>query len=65
MRNVRMTVAESLEALKRVVAIGAAHSTPADAVISCCFGSPYESGLRPAAADQREIARAVSLLLAP
>jgi hydroxymethylglutaryl-CoA lyase len=55
-RNVRMTVAESLTALERIVAIGAAQSTPTDAVISCCFGSPYESEI--AASDVAAIVAA-------
>jgi hydroxymethylglutaryl-CoA lyase len=55
-RNVRMTVAESLTALERIVAIGAAQSTPTDAVISCCFGSPYEGEI--AASDVAAIVAA-------
>ena len=41
-RNVRMSVAESLAALEQIVAIGAEHGVPTDAVVSCSFGSPYE-----------------------
>lgn len=37
-RNVNMSVAESLESARAIVDVG----IPVDAVISCCWGSPYE-----------------------
>jgi hydroxymethylglutaryl-CoA lyase len=45
-RNVRMTVAQSEAAIEDVVAV--AGGRPVDAVISCCFGSPYSGDLAPA-----------------
>ena len=53
-RNVRMSVAGSLAALEEVVALGDAAGVPTDAVVSCCFGSPYEGEIAPA-----EVARVV------
>lgn len=46
-RNVRMTIAESLAALGEIVEIGRERGVPTDAVISCCFGSPYEGEIAP------------------
>ncbi|MGX6447172.1 hydroxymethylglutaryl-CoA lyase, partial [Patulibacter sp. S7RM1-6] len=46
-RNVRMTVAEALDALADVTAIADAADRPVDAVLSCCFGSPYEGEIAP------------------
>lgn len=45
-RNVRMTVAESEAAIADIVAV--VDGRPVDAVISCCFGSPYSGDLDPA-----------------
>ena len=41
-RNVRRTIAESLQEIGEIVAAASAASVPVDAVISCAFGSPYE-----------------------
>lgn len=54
MRNVRMSVAESLDALAEIGAIAATADRPLDAVLSCCFGSPYEGEI-----DPDEVARVV------
>lgn len=51
-RNVRMTVAQSLDQLVEIVAAAATAADgaiPVDAVISCAFGSPYEGEIAPAA----------------
>lgn len=53
--NVRMTVAESLVALEAIGETARAADTPLDAVISCCFGSPYEGEIAP-----EEVARLVT-----
>ena len=45
-RNVRMTVAESEAAIGDIVEV--AGGRPVDAVVSCCFGSPYSGDLDPA-----------------
>ncbi|MBV8302621.1 MAG: hydroxymethylglutaryl-CoA lyase [Acidimicrobiia bacterium] len=39
-RNVRMSIEQSLDEIKRICAL--ARTVPVDAVISCSFGSPYE-----------------------
>ena len=44
-KNVRMTIAESVEAVRGIAAV--AGRLPIDAVISCAFGSPYEGDIRP------------------
>jgi hydroxymethylglutaryl-CoA lyase len=46
-RNVRMAVAESEAAIGEVVQVAAGR--PVDAVVSCCFGSPYSGEVDPAA----------------
>lgn len=51
-RNVRMSVAQSLDALAEVGEIAADAGRPLDAVLSCCFGSPYEGEV-----DPHEVAR--------
>lgn len=45
-RNVRMSVEESVAAIRAIAQI--AGSTPVDAVLSCAFGSPYEGDIAPA-----------------
>jgi hydroxymethylglutaryl-CoA lyase len=55
-RNVRRTIAESLNEIERICEIASASDVPVDAVVSCAFGSPYEGDI---AADE------VSSLLAP
>jgi hydroxymethylglutaryl-CoA lyase len=45
-KNVRMSVAESVEEAGRIAAL-ARGRVPVDAVISCAFGSPYEGDLEP------------------
>jgi hydroxymethylglutaryl-CoA lyase len=45
-RNVRMTIAESEAAISEIVDVVAGR--PVDAVISCCFGSPYSGDTEPA-----------------
>jgi hydroxymethylglutaryl-CoA lyase len=52
--NVRMSIAESLVALEAIGETARAADTPLDAVISCCFGSPYEGEIAP-----EEVARLV------
>lgn len=42
-KNVRMSIDESVEAIKGICALG----LPTDAVISCAFGSPYEGDIAP------------------
>jgi len=44
-RNVRMSVAESLEQVGAICE--AAGETPVDVVVSCAFGSPYEGDIHP------------------
>ncbi|HEX4983660.1 MAG TPA: hydroxymethylglutaryl-CoA lyase [Ilumatobacteraceae bacterium] len=46
-KNVRMTVADSEAAIADIVTV--ADGRPVDAVISCCFGSPYSGETDPAA----------------
>lgn len=48
-RNVRMTVAESVQQIEAICALAANASVPTDAVVSCCFGSPYEGDVAPKA----------------
>jgi hydroxymethylglutaryl-CoA lyase len=45
-RNVRMSVEESIVAAADICA--AAGSVPADVIVSCAFGSPYEGDIAPA-----------------
>lgn len=45
-RNVRMSVEESIVAASDICA--AAGSVPADVIVSCAFGSPYEGEIAPA-----------------
>ncbi len=45
-KNVHMTVAESEAAISEIVAIAGVR--PVDAVVSCCFGSPYSGDADPA-----------------
>jgi hydroxymethylglutaryl-CoA lyase len=45
LRNVRMTTAQSLEALSGICELA---TVPVDAVVSCAFGSPYEGDAVPA-----------------
>ncbi|HEX7133177.1 MAG TPA: hydroxymethylglutaryl-CoA lyase [Iamia sp.] len=47
-RNVRMEVDESVAVIGSIVE--AADATPVDAVVSCAFGSPYETDVDPASA---------------
>jgi hydroxymethylglutaryl-CoA lyase len=54
-RNVRMSVEQSLEALAAVAETARVAGIPVDAVISCCFGSPYEGEIAP-----DEVARVVA-----
>lgn len=42
-KNVRRTIEESAEEIRRVAEEARASSVPVDAVISCAFGSPYEA----------------------
>lgn len=44
-RNVRMSIAESQEAVAAICELAA--DVPVDAVVSCAFGSPYEGDLAP------------------
>lgn len=46
-KNVRMTVDESVEAVRAICSF--AGGVPVDAVVSCAFGSPYEGDIAPAA----------------
>lgn len=46
-KNVRMTVDESVEAVRGICSF--AGGVPVDAVVSCAFGSPYEGDIAPAA----------------
>ncbi|HVF76505.1 MAG TPA: hydroxymethylglutaryl-CoA lyase [Acidimicrobiales bacterium] len=46
-KNVRMTIDESVEAVRSICA--AVGSLPVDAVVSCAFGSPYEGDILPSA----------------
>ncbi len=48
-RNVHMTIDESVEAIAAICALVGAVAVPVDAVISCAFGSPYEGDIAPAA----------------
>ena len=60
-RNVRMTIAQSEDAIGEIVAVAAGR--PTDAVISCCFGSPYSGEIEPAevaALAERLLGRGVS-----
>jgi len=41
-RNVKMSIDESVDAIESITALAGTASVPVDAVISCCFGSPYE-----------------------
>jgi hydroxymethylglutaryl-CoA lyase len=45
-KNVRMTVADSESAISEIVTV--AGERPIDAVVSCCFGSPYSGETDPA-----------------
>jgi len=44
-KNVRMTIDESVEAVRSICA--AVGSLPVDTVVSCAFGSPYEGDIMP------------------
>ena len=44
-KNVRMAVADSEAAISDIVTV--AHGRPVDAVVSCCFGSPYSGETDP------------------
>jgi hydroxymethylglutaryl-CoA lyase len=46
-RNVRMSIAESIDAIEAICRT--AGTVPVDAVLSCSFGSPYEGDVEPAA----------------
>jgi len=48
-RNVRMTIAESVHQIEGICALAASAAVPTDAVLSCCFGSPYEGDIAPTA----------------
>jgi hydroxymethylglutaryl-CoA lyase len=52
--NTNMSVAEGVEQVGRMCAIGRDAGTDVDVVISCCFGSPYEGEIAP-----EEVARVV------
>ncbi|MCU1496902.1 MAG: hydroxymethylglutaryl-CoA lyase [Acidimicrobiales bacterium] len=47
-RNVRMSTAESEDAIDVIVKLADHRGVPVDAVISCAFGSPYEGEVAPA-----------------
>jgi hydroxymethylglutaryl-CoA lyase len=47
MRNVRMTIDQSVEAIGTICKLAVAESVAVDAVISCAFGSPYEGDIDP------------------
>lgn len=46
-RNVRMTVDQSVEEVERIAKMADSSGVPLDAVVSCAFGSPYETGITP------------------
>jgi hydroxymethylglutaryl-CoA lyase len=47
MQNVRMTIAQSLEAAGEICALAGPAGVPVEAVVSCSFGSPYEGDIAP------------------
>jgi len=46
-RNVKMSIDESVDAIGSITTLAGPAAVPVDAVISCCFGSPYEGEISP------------------
>lgn len=46
-KNVRMTIEESLRQIESVASLAGSEAIAVDAVVSCCFGSPFEGDIDP------------------